>query len=466
MVINSTLILRGVRTFRMASFSGTAPMSSAPIIEHLTAAQISAILRYKEVRTPVKNQVVKMVDFNQLPSNDPCEDTHFEAKCLHSPGYIFGVCDGHGGQNCSIAVSKRLKNYIAASLLPAATLKKITDKNCVPNLVQAMSTDTVKFTDDLQPVFDNSFKNYLKKLILANEEDSVEAALETAFLQLDDDISTEILATRHDKNKDLHQKLLSVGMSGCVTCVAYINGLDLYVANVGDSGAVLGSLNEEDEWEAIKLVYEHNADNAEEVEKIIGDHPPNERESVIRNRRLLGTLAPLRSIGDYQYKFSRKTLQELCSDFEVSSHYQTPPYLSAKPDIQHHRLTNKDKFLILASDGLWDMVTPTEVVSLVGHHLTSTVEPKKFVNLKPQIWSLLETLDQMAIERQARPDDSNGATHLLRHALGGINETVGERNLNLSRFLKLPSQFARKYRDDITITIVYFNQEQPEDDDE
>lgn len=313
------------------------------------------------------------------------------------------------------------------------------------------------------PIFNNSLNNYLKKLILSNEtedeQDFVTAAIESAFLQLDDDISTEILATVNDKDKQLHKKLLSVGMSGCVTCVAYINGVDLYVANVGDSGAVLGSVTKDGGWEALKLVYEHNAENVEEVERIINEHPPNEREFVIRNRRLLGTLAPLRSMGDYQYKFSKKTLLELRSGFEVSPHYQTPPYLSAKPDIQHHRLTNKDKFLIIASDGLWDMVTPSEVVKLVGHHMKSTVVPKKLTNIKPQVLNLLETLNQRALDKESKPDDDNGATHLLRHSLGGVNEIVSEQNMTLSRFLKLPSNISRKYRDDITITIVYFNQE-------
>ena len=43
---------------------------------------------------------------------------------------------------------------------------------------------------------------------------------------------------------------------------------------------------------------------------------------------------------------------------------QTPPYLTAMPEISYHRLTARDKFMVIGSDGLWDMMTPMQVVGL------------------------------------------------------------------------------------------------------
>jgi hypothetical protein len=40
---------------------------------------------------------------------------------------------------------------------------------------------------------------------------------------------------------------------------------------------------------------------------------------------------------------------------------QTPPYLTALPEISYHRLTARDKFMVIGSDGLWDMMTPMQV---------------------------------------------------------------------------------------------------------
>lgn len=45
----------------------------------------------------------------------------------------------------------------------------------------------------------------------------------------------------------------------------------------------------------------------------------------------------------------------------IPPNYHTPPYLTARPDVTYHRLTPRDKFLIIASDGLWDCLTPLQV---------------------------------------------------------------------------------------------------------
>src|SRR5690606_29545138 len=46
--------------------------------------------------------------------------------------------------------------------------------------------------------------------------------------------------------------------------------------------------------------------------------------------------------------------------------YLTPPYLSAKPNVTHHELQPGDKFLIMASDGMWDELSDEVAVRLVG----------------------------------------------------------------------------------------------------
>ena len=50
----------------------------------------------------------------------------------------------------------------------------------------------------------------------------------------------------------------------------------------------------------------------------------------------------------------------------LPSHYKTPPYLSARPEIIKHTLSPRDKFVVIASDGLWDLLSPTQVVRLVN----------------------------------------------------------------------------------------------------
>lgn len=47
----------------------------------------------------------------------------------------------------------------------------------------------------------------------------------------------------------------------------------------------------------------------------------------------------------------------------------TPPYVSARPEIRHHRLTEDDRFLILATDGLYQNMSRQEVVDAAAEWL-------------------------------------------------------------------------------------------------
>lgn len=54
-----------------------------------------------------------------------------------------------------------------------------------------------------------------------------------------------------------------------------------------------------------------------------------------------------------------------------------------------------------------------------------------------------------------KPLDKNGATHLIRHALGGTD--YGIEHSKISHMLSLPQDIVRLFRDDITVTVIYFN---------
>lgn len=57
--------------------------------------------------------------------------------------------------------------------------------------------------------------------------------------------------------------------------------------------------------------------------------------------------------------------------------------------------------------------------------------------------------------RKRKPLDQNSATHLIRYALGGTD--YGVEHSKISYYLSLPQDAVRYYRDDITITVIYFN---------
>ncbi|RNA45057.1 pyruvate dehydrogenase [acetyl-transferring]-phosphatase mitochondrial-like [Brachionus plicatilis] len=117
-------------------------------------------------------------------------------------------------------------------------------------------------------------------------------------------------------------------MSGSCACVAMLKDMDLFVANLGDARAVLGQEFDD------------------------GTYRTSQYTTLIRDGRLLEMLLPLRAFGDVRFKWSQKDLKE----------YAMPIY-------GHGKLNYRDKFLTLATDGLWDLLSPERVVQLVGSYL-------------------------------------------------------------------------------------------------
>ena len=121
------------------------------------------------------------------------------------------------------------------------------------------------------------------------------------------------------------------------------------------------------------LSREHHSSNPLEKQRVLSEHPNAEKSTVIRNNRLLGNLAPLRALGDCCFKWNKDLITnhivpkygEVC----VPQYYFTPPYLIATPEIFHYKLTESVKFLVIASDGLWELLEPEDVVSTVADHL-------------------------------------------------------------------------------------------------
>ncbi|CAK9297579.1 unnamed protein product [Gordionus sp. m RMFG-2023] len=151
----------------------------------------------------------------------------------------------------------------------------------------------------------------------------------------------------------------------------------LYVANVGDSRAVLGSIGPNGEWLTTKLSYKHYCENTWETRRILKEHPNDfEKAFLFKAGRLLGFLTPTRCFGDAMFKWpmtdilrARKLYPSL--NIYVPSHYFSPPYLTAKPEIISHVLRPQDKFLVLASDGLWDFLHTRQVVKILGQKWAS-----------------------------------------------------------------------------------------------
>ncbi|XP_077049863.1 pyruvate dehydrogenase [acetyl-transferring]-phosphatase 2, mitochondrial [Siphateles boraxobius] len=444
----------------------------------LSRLQINAVLCANEqsVRIPEFDgrggpSPVLRFESNQLSANTPLEDRRSSANCLQTRGMLFGVFDGHGGHVCAQAVSERLPYYIAVAMMAESVLEDLEAAmetvRPVPPILQWYKHHNDYNYRESAALYAEHLRVYWQELLASEEHGDgmrPDDALCYAFQRLDTDLSLEAQVPL--ANDLMRNTAIQAAFAGCTACVAHVGQGGVHVANAGDCRAVLGVQEDDGSWSALPLTQDHNAANVTELERIYRQHPASERQTVIVDDRLLGVLMPLRAFGDVRFKWSRELQQSVLengeSDLETLNLYQyappnylTPPYLEATPDVTYHQLRPQDRFLILASDGLWDEMNNDEAVRLVAEHLTGIhlQDPVSASQLN------LGQMQQLLLRRRARATpalDLNGATHLIRHALG-TNEYGEMDQERLATTLALPSDLARMYRDDITVTVIYFN---------
>jgi len=146
--------------------------------------------------------------------------------------------------------------------------------------------------------------------------------------------------------------------------------------------------------------------------------------------------------------------------------FQTPPYVTARPVVTHRKFSfdNNDetsgsgiRFVVLATDGLWDELSSEEVVSLVGGHLAGlkgTIPKSDLPNVVPTS-SGSPTVDGKEKRNRDKSGswafkDENPSAHLIRNAFGGGEEGT------LRQRLSIPAPYSRRFRDDITVTVVWW----------
>ncbi|KAI6226072.1 [Pyruvate dehydrogenase [acetyl-transferring]]-phosphatase 1, mitochondrial [Aphelenchoides besseyi] len=431
-----------------------------------TKTTADAILRANERSLILEDHAISRVDVCQLAANRPIEDFYSAGKCLNSNAYLFGVFDGHGGAACSRQVSARLFDYICASVLPKHTVMEIPLNERLQWLFSSADPILPSFVRDKHA---QNVREFYERTKRGSEFSNVRKSLQSAFTNLDNDISNGAFPDSHGR---VCRMSANVAASGSCALMAHIRRQHLHVANAGDSQAVL-CINNHGNLMARQLSQLHTSENLDELSRVRSEHPVSESNSIIRGwyelltlelfslgDRLLGELIPLRAFGDVRYKWSmelqRVVLEPLGIPPPRSLH--TPPYLTAMPEVFYHKLTPNDKFLILATDGLWEWLEPDTVVRLVSDH---AVGAQTLSLYQPSVG---RTLDEIAKDLEGRkageskkPIDDNSATHVIRSALGGVTGGTEKQYERLQESLQLPPGMARSWRDDITVIVVQFN---------
>ena len=189
----------------------------------------------------------------------------------------------------------------------------------------------------------------LESIDKESSDDSKEISTETVkngiskgFLQLDENL------------KQLPQWATGEDRSGTTAVVVTILPDKIIWANCGDSRGIL-CRNGKLEFATV----DHKPYNAEEKNRI------ERAGGTVMMQRVNGSLAVSRALGDFDYKRA--------SDLPA-----TEQLVSPEPEItvQDRDLSN-DEFLLLACDGVFDVMSNDEVTAYIRHHLKLTDDLSK-----------------------------------------------------------------------------------------
>jgi protein phosphatase 1G len=141
--------------------------------------------------------------------------------------------------------------------------------------------------------------------------------------------------------------------SGCTAVCALIRGDDLIVANAGDSRCVLSRGGK-----AIALTHDHKPNDPEEFARI------SRAGGFVADGRVNGSLNLSRALGDLEYKQTAGLSPE-------------EQMVTANPEIRQEKLQPEDEFLILACDGIWDVLSNQDAVDFVREELVNGLTPQQ-----------------------------------------------------------------------------------------
>ncbi|KAG9157304.1 hypothetical protein Leryth_004959, partial [Lithospermum erythrorhizon] len=148
-------------------------------------------------------------------------------------------------------------------------------------------------------------------------------------------------------------------------------GDDLVIANLGDSRAILGTKTED----GIKAV------------QLTTDLKPCVPAEADRIRRCNGRILCLREEPHIQRVWLPHqdspglAMSRALGDFILKNHG-----IIAMPDVSYHRISPSDDFIVLATDGVWDVLNNDVVVSIVNSAESEDAAAKAIVDASTAAW--------------------------------------------------------------------------------
>ena len=238
----------------------------------------------------------------------------------------FAVFDGHNGSNIS--------------------------SHCSSHLLEAI-TNNKTFVEAVEKQMQLTAEEFKKK---------VTDGIISAFLQLDKKMQNG------QENVMKNPKIPQKSSGGSTAICAFITDKYIIICNCGDSRGVLGGrdITCGSSYHASRPILtttDHKPAEPIETKRI------EEAGGHVYNNRINGHLAVSRALGDFEYKNSPSFIADLFS-WAIKP---KPQLLIAEPDVYiKQRDPMVDEFVVLACDGIWDVMSNEEVVEFISSRMKIT----------------------------------------------------------------------------------------------
>lgn len=167
---------------------------------------------------------------------------------------------------------------------------------------------------------------------------NISEAIKKGFLEIDQDMLEDV---------EMKEEL-----AGTTAICVLIKDRKIYCGNVGDSRSIASVRGR-----VQNLSYDHKPNNELEAKRIVA------AGGWVEFNRVNGNLALSRALGDFVFKKNEDKKAE-------------DQIVTAYPDVHVRELTADHEFIVLACDGIWDVLSNEEVLEFVRSRIAQQISPE------------------------------------------------------------------------------------------
>ncbi|GAX76229.1 hypothetical protein CEUSTIGMA_g3673.t1 [Chlamydomonas eustigma] len=301
--------------------------------------------------------------------------------------HFFGVYDGHGGDQAANHCAARLHQHLSDALSQLRLEGKAShhlhcsywvgdgENRCTRQAAPGGLLGGLESLK-LHQVDDSSFpaeQLYVEPAAISVDQPAVRGCSPSKMVEdtfIEDTLVEDALRAAFQRTDEEFASDCCASMVGTTAVVALLGTKKIWVANCGDSRAIMCRAGR-----CLQLTDDHKPereDEAARVEKAGG------QVLYWNGHRVMGVLAMSRAIGDHGLR----------------------PYVISDPEISVVNRAEDDDFMILASDGLWDVMENKEAINLALRCMTRAWE--KGAGRKAAARIAASVLTKAAIDRGSK----------------------------------------------------------------